>query len=279
MATIVNRRATVVAHPAVAVCGGSPIDPFVGRVICRRFRILALIGHTGTRRVYLAEQLQLGRLCTLKVLHTGRTSHVDGLEPDSCERFWLEATLMSKLRHPNTVAIFDCGEADDAYYVAMEYLEGHTLRTAVQDAGRFSEERTAHIARQIGWSLGEAHAVGLVHGRMTSSSVYLVEQRGDPDFVKVFDFALAENFVRTNSSGVFGPESLERGKVDARADVHALGALMYEMVTGGSQGDGVLEPSPGMQELMGRSLGWRSHDPFRTMDEMLTALEGLVMRR
>ena len=92
-------------------------------------------------KVYRAEQAPLGRVCALKVLNPNYAGDHD---PEFHKRFFLEASIASKLTHPNTVTIFDYGRTDDdIYYMAMEYLEGHTLHRAIREAGHFPEERAA----------------------------------------------------------------------------------------------------------------------------------------
>jgi len=135
-------------------------DPLIGRVINDRFKINALIARGGMGKVYRAEQSPLGRVCALKVLNP---SYAGEQDPEFHKRFFLEASIASKLTHPNTVTIFDYGRTDDdVYFMAMEYLEGHTLHRAIREAGHFPEERVAHIARQICRALREAHSLGVI---------------------------------------------------------------------------------------------------------------------
>jgi serine/threonine-protein kinase len=151
--------------------GGAAPDSLIGRVIGGRFKITALIARGGMGRVYRAEQSPLGRMCAVKVLNP---SYAGEQDPEFHKRFFLEASIASKLTHPNTVTVFDYGRADDdVYYMAMEYLEGHTLHRAIRDAGYLPEDRAVHIARQICRSLREAHAHGVIHRDLsprTSSS-------------------------------------------------------------------------------------------------------------
>ncbi|HLK36839.1 MAG TPA: protein kinase, partial [Polyangiaceae bacterium] len=136
-------------------------DPLIGRLINERFKISALIARGGMGKVYRAEQAPLGRVCAVKVLNP---SYAGDHDPEFHRRFFLEASVAAKLTHPNTVTIFDYGRTeDDVYYMAMEYLEGHTLHRAIREAGHFPEERAAHVARQICRALREAHSLGVIH--------------------------------------------------------------------------------------------------------------------
>ena len=167
-------------------------------------------------------------------------------DPEFHKRFFLEASIASKLTHPNTVTIFDYGRTDDdIYYMAMEYLEGHTLHRAIREAGHFPEERAAHVARQICRALREAHSLGVIHRDLKPANIFLVEHGDETDFVKVLDFGLVKNVSGDGKgedltqTGLFmgspkymAPEQIRGDKVDARTDIYALGIIMYEMVTG-----------------------------------------------
>src|SRR5579872_6413628 len=220
----------------------SAADPLIGRVINDKFKILGFIAKGGMGKVYRAEQAPLGRVCALKVLNANYTGEHD---PEFHKRFFLEASMTSKLRHPNTVTIFDYGQTTDGvYYMAMEYLEGYTLHRAIRQVGHLPEERTAHIARQICRSLREAHSMGVVHRDLKPANVYLLEHGDEPDYVKVLDFGLVKDIQNSDAeeltqAGLFmgspkymAPEQIQGGTVDARTDIYALGIIMYEMMTG-----------------------------------------------
>src|ERR1017187_2223464 len=225
---------------ALSKSSGAP-DPLIGRVINDRFKINALIARGGMGKVYRAEQAPLGRVCALKVLNP---SYAGDQDPEFHKRFFLEASIASKLTHPNTVTIFDYGRTeDDVYYMAMEYLEGHTLHRAIREAGHFPEERTAHIARQICRALREAHSLGVIHRDLKPANIFLVEHGDEPDFVKVLDFGLVKNLADNGGdltqTGMFmgspkymAPEQIRGDRVDARTDVYALGIILCEMLTG-----------------------------------------------
>ncbi|MDB4987125.1 MAG: Protein kinase, partial [Myxococcaceae bacterium] len=148
-------------------------DPLIGRLINERYKILGVIAHGGMGKVYRAEQSPLGRLVALKVLSPTYNGESD---PEFHKRFFLEASIASKLRHPNTVTIFDYGKTDDEiYYIAMELLEGRTLHRALRDDVTLSPERTVHIAGQICRALREAHGIGVIHRDLKPANVYLVK--------------------------------------------------------------------------------------------------------
>ncbi|HEX5661481.1 MAG TPA: protein kinase [Polyangiales bacterium] len=212
----------------------------MGRLINDRYRIVGIIARGGMGKVYRAEQLPLGRLVALKVLHTNYTGDND---PEFHKRFFLEASIASKLTHPNTVTIFDYGKTDDdVYYIAMELLEGRTMHRALRD-GPFPAERTMHIARQICRSLREAHGMGVIHRDLKPANVYLLQHGDEGDVVKVLDFGLVKNLEdkseELTQAGVFmgspkymSPEQIRGDACDGRADIYALGVMMFEMLTG-----------------------------------------------
>jgi len=262
----------------------------------------------GMGRVYKAVQEPLDRLVAVKVL---RPTYSTAKDPDFKRRFSLEASMTSKLRHPNTVTVFDYGQTTDGvYYMAMEYLEGYTLHRAIRQVGHLPEERTAHIARQICRSLREAHSLGVVHRDLKPANVYLLEHGDEPDFVKVLDFGLVKDVKSVDAeeltqAGLFmgspkymAPEQIQGGDVDARTDIYALGVMMYEMITGKVPFDNAksieilmshvkdeippirkMNPaarvSAAMEEAVFRSLAKDPNDRFRSMDEVLAALKRL----
>src|SRR3974390_1369508 len=291
---------------AVSKSTGAP-DPLIGRVINDRFKINALIARGGMGKVYWAEQAPLGRVCAIKVLNPNYAGEHD---PEFHKRFFLEASIASKLTHPNTVTIFDYGRTDDdIYYMAMEYLEGHTLHRAIREAGHMPEERAAHIARQICRALREAHSLGVIHRDLKPANIFLVEHGDETDFVKVLDFGLVKNVSgdgkgeELTQTGLFmgspkymAPEQIRGDRVDARTDIYALGVIMYEMVTGKvpfdrpnsvnilmahvneeappmRQMNPNITLSPAVEETVGGCMAKDPDQRFRSMDEVLAALK------
>ncbi len=294
---------------AAAPQGPAMVDPLIGRVINDRFRITGVLARGGMGKIYRAEQAPLGRICALKVLSpSSAAGEHDG---EFHKRFFLEASIASKLTHPNTVTIFDYGHTeDDIYYMAMEYLDGSTLQRAIRTAGFFPEERATHIARQICRALREAHSLGVIHRDLKPANIFLVEHGDEADFVKVLDFGLVKNVAEGAGEeltrvGVFvgspkymAPEQIRGDRVDARTDIYALGTILYEMVAGKVPFSRpstvhimvaqVNEPPPPvrqtnpdaqvsavLEETIMRCLAKDPEQRFRSMDEMLVALKRL----
>jgi len=292
------------AHPSAVQKAASGPDPLIGRSINDRFKIMALIARGGMGKVYRAEQAPLGRVCALKVLNPNYAGDSD---PEFHKRFFLEASIASKLTHPNTVTIFDYGREEEVYYIAMEYLEGRTLHRAIREESPFEDERAAHIARQICRALREAHSLGVIHRDLKPANIYLVDHADEADFVKVLDFGLVKN-VEGNAeeltqAGLFmgspkymSPEQIRGDRVDARTDIYSLGIVLYEMVTGkvpfdransvntlmahvneappplrqmnpNSNVSGVLE------EIIFKCIAKNPNDRFHSMDDVLAALK------
>jgi serine/threonine-protein kinase len=229
----------------------SPPDPLVGQVVADRYRVDRLIARGGMGSIYLAEQLPLGRWVALKVLVPATLRDEQG--PELRARFLLEAGTCAKLRHPNTVTVYDYGAipagvgdlAGGALFIAMEFVNGRTLSSAIKEDGPFAPARAAAIGRRIAQSLREAHAMGVVHRDLKPGNVMLVSGERE-DQVKVLDFGVAKvlddgqdtsltaagNFV--GSPRYASPEQIREESVDGRADLYSLGVVLYEMLTGGS---------------------------------------------
>jgi len=257
-------------------------DPLIGRVINERFKIVSVIARGGMGKVYRAEQAPLGRICALKVL----APKYDGdRDPEFHRRFVLEASTAAKMTHPNTVTVFDYGQSDEIYYIAMEYIEGKTLHLVLREDGPFTEQRTCHIARQICRSLREAHSLGVVHRDLKPGNVLLVNHEDEQDHVKVLDFGLVkdvESGQDLTQQGLFmgspkymAPEQITGGQVSAGTDIYALGILMFEMLTGRVPYDKGASVSTLMSHV---------HDPLPRLAEMnpdvmvTPAMEAIIYR-
>lgn len=217
-------------------------DPNIGRVINGRYRVLSRIAGGAMAVVYLAKQSSLGRTCAIKLLRDGWDRQ---REQRLRERFFLEASVGSRLSSPNTVRVFDYGcDENDQPYMAMEYVDGCTLRNKLLQSGPMSQRRTLSIAYQLCKSLREAHELGYVHRDVKPDNIILTDLPDQPDFVKLLDFGvvdtiedddgedLTQSGILLGSPGYMAPEQVLGNPVDGRADIYSLGLVMFEMLTG-----------------------------------------------
>ena len=151
-------------------------DTMIGVVIDERFEIRDKLGQGGMGTVYRAWQRSVGREVAVKLIDRAYSS-----DPMSVRRFLREAKLASQLSQPNTVSVFDFGQAADGrLFIAMELIRGRTLHEVVELEGTFSLERVVRVAVQICDALEAAHGAGMVHRGLTSDSVFLVDRPARP---------------------------------------------------------------------------------------------------
>jgi len=235
------------------------VDPLWRRVLNDRFTILEPIGSGGMGKVYKAVQAPLDRVVALKVLNP---QYANGKDPEFRKRFFLEASLTSRLRHPNTITVIDYGQTPDGiFYIAMEYLEGQTLSQLLAKSGPMRWTRCLNISQQICRSLREAHKLGLIHRDLKPANVMLISEDHETDLVKVLDFGLVKSFgsepdkpaavaapSSEESNGLSNPEVTDAGvflgspqymapeqarhRSDQRSDIYSLGATCYHMLAG-----------------------------------------------
>ncbi|MCA9605244.1 MAG: protein kinase [Myxococcales bacterium] len=211
-------------------------DLYVGRLVDGRYRVTRAIGTGGMGAVYEAEQEAMGRRVALKILHTSLAS-----DASIVRRFKNEARASGTLGHPNIARAFDFGRTEDgAPFIAMELLSGRDLAAVLAAEGPLPVARSVAIVDQIAAALGAAHEAGIVHRDVKPENVFLVEG----DVVKVLDFGISKfahgsGSVATRAGTFLGspafmsPEQVQdASKADARTDVYALGAVLYNMLTG-----------------------------------------------
>jgi len=199
------------------------------------------IGQGGVANIYLASHELLKRPTAIKLLKPSRATD------EMTARFEREARLASQLTHPNMVEIFDYGHGPGGVlYYAMEYLEGSTIGELVLRGGAMPVARAVYLLRQVCAGLAEAHGKGLVHRDVSATNIMVCRYGGEYDFVKILDFGLVKSVTRhelsqtiTRSLRLLGtpvymaPERLrDPADVDARADIYAVGAVAFLLLTG-----------------------------------------------
>jgi len=209
--------------------------------LARRYRIVKKLGAGGMGSVFLAEQIALGnRPVALKVLSRRLLD-----DPQFLQRFHHEGASTARIRHVNVVTIYESGQADDATpYIAMEYLEGESLRDALTRRGALPVAECAEILQQIARGLNAAHKLGIIHRDLKPDNIFLT--RGDEGelIVKVVDFGIAkmrEAATHTLTGLVLGTPAymsceqasgMRGDDLDGRSDLYSLGVVAYEMLTG-----------------------------------------------
>jgi beta-lactam-binding protein with PASTA domain/tRNA A-37 threonylcarbamoyl transferase component Bud32 len=200
-------------------------------VVDGRYRILGRIGSGGMADVYRAEDTHLGREVALKILHRRFAQ-----DEEFVERFRREAQSAAGLQHPNVVGVFDRGQHDGTYYIAMEHLEGRTLKELVADEAPMPQERVIELGVQILRAAGFAHKRGVIHRDFKSQNV-IVDAGGN---AKVTDFGIARAGTSeiTETGSIMGtaqylsPEQAQGHGVSSASDLYSIGVILYEMLAG-----------------------------------------------
>jgi len=276
-------------------------EPLLGQIVSH-YRILEKIGSGGMGEVYRAHDDQLGRSVALKVLSAGVLA-----DQEARRQFHKEALALAKLNHPNVATVFEFGSQNDLDFLAMELLTGQSLGEKLKK-GPLPETEIRRLAIQLANGLASAHDQSVIHRDLKPGNLFLTRD----GHLKIFDFGLAHLFQPgwntdatetsdLDSAGIFGtipympPEQLRGLPVDARSDIYAAGAVLYEMATGRrpfpqTQStdliDAILHQTPpapkslnpqlssGLQTLICKSLEKEPRGRFQSARELLAALEG-----
>ncbi len=222
-----------------------------GTIIAERYRVEELLGEGGMGAVYRAEHVHMRKQVAVKVLHRSMSS-----TDEIVARFEREAVAAGNISHPNVAAATDFGKlADGSFFLVLEYIDGQSLRSLLNAEGRVTPDRALRIVSQIAGALGAAHAKGVVHRDLKPENVMLVARPGEEELVKVLDFGIAKIDIDSvgTSSGTTGPSSAQPltrvgavfgtpdymapeqavgQAVDGRADLYAIGVMLYEMLAG-----------------------------------------------
>ena len=263
-----------------------------GVLVAGKYKIIEELGHGGMGVVYKAEDLKLKRFVALKFLPPHLMDSAD-----LKERFLVEAQAAAALNHPNICVIHEVGEDETRPYIAMEYVDGETLKDKL-GKGPLPAPEALTIAGQVAAGLGEAHHKGIIHRDIKSANI-MVTAKGQ---AKVMDFGLAKlrgGSSLTKSQTTIGtvafmsPEQARGGDLDARTDIWSLGVVLYEMLAGklpfrGDHDQAVIhqivhaEPEPikkvrqdipeGLEQIVGQALAKKPAERYQTMEELGTDL-------
>jgi serine/threonine protein kinase len=230
----------------LGVAPADEVDPNLGTTLCGQFHLAEAIGSGAVGTVYRAWQSGTERMVAVKLMHPE-------LARDRAlrNRFVREARCAARLQHPNVVGVHMVGETDGGLpYIVMELVSGPTLEEVLMHAGTLAPGRAVRIARQIASALAEAHTAGVVHRDLKPANIVIVQRRR-AEQVKLLDFGVAklvgcasasdweeETTQITREGAIFGtpqylaPEQAQGGAIDGRADLYALGVLLYQMLSG-----------------------------------------------
>ncbi len=242
---------TCLTITAVETCptDGTPTkdDPWVGETLDGRFKVAQPIGRGGMGTVYRALDVPLSRHVAIKVLRAARASH-----PDAVGRFMREVKVLAALRHPNTVVLHGFGALPNgSAYMVTELLDGETLNARLKRrGGALALPEALKLGAAVSRSLAQAHRKGIVHRDLKPDNVFHDQVDEDLEVVKVLDFGIAKFFEKprgeesretsyktaqhdlVGTPAFLSPEQIQEHDVDGRADLYALGIILYQCLAG-----------------------------------------------
>jgi len=269
----------------------------LGKVLGGRYTLLERIGAGGMAVVYKAHCSLLDRMVAVKILREELSQ-----DEQVVQRFKREAQSVARLSHPNIVSIYDVGSEAGYYYIVMEYIDGITLKEAIQSEQGMKPERALQIAIQVCSALSHAHRQGIIHRDIKPQNIILSKD----DAVKVTDFGIAlaaAGGTLTHSGKLLGsvhyisPEQAKGSIIDQTSDLYSLGAVLYELITGRVPFEGdspiavafqhvnapIVPPAqilpalaPSIDYLINKSLSKNPRQRFATAQEMQQALEAAL---
>ncbi len=225
-------------------------DPWIGRVIAHRYKLVEHLAEGGMGTVYVAEHLTLGKEVALKTIHPDLAG-----DEELAERFAREAMATAKLEHPHVASALDYGRLPEGgAFLVMQLVRGPSLHDVLDQEGRVGWPRACAIGAQVADALAAAHAVGIIHRDLKPENVLLEPRDDGSELVKVLDFGIArigDDLASTMSSsprtsghrltrrgtvmgtpGYMSPEQALGETIDARTDIYALGILLWESIAG-----------------------------------------------
>ncbi|GMV41019.1 MAG: hypothetical protein AMXMBFR64_27350 [Myxococcales bacterium] len=258
-------------------------DDRTGQTIAGKFKLLSRIGVGAMGSIWRAEQLSLGKIIAVKLLHRHLLA-----DPTLSKRFNREARASARVSHPNAITIFDFGQTEDGLlYIAMELVDGQDLAQVLHECGPLGAERIVHIMKQVCGALDEAHTKGIIHRDLKPENIMVTQTLREKDFVKVLDFGIAKLQDRADSKDSFqtmagivcgtpeymSPEQARGEELDARSDLYAMGVILYQLATGKLPfvGDSPIA-------VVTRHLTEQPRPPRELSPDIPKVFEGLILR-
>jgi serine/threonine protein kinase len=249
-----------------------------GTIVADRYKIQNVIGEGGMGVVYRARQLGIERPVAVKVLRHGLSA-----SQEHVHRFRREAVSLGRLQHPNIVSIYDFGFLpDQRAYITMEFLPGPTLEAWLGGNGLLAAAHAISVARAVCDAVHAAHVRGITHRDLKPSNITLPAAEEAMGVVKVLDFGIARLREREGQSsdeqvlgtpGYLAPELIEGEAADERSDVYAIGAIVFEMLTGRQVFLG-----PDMQSVLRQTSNDRPPRPSDIVSSVPKALDRVVLK-
>src|SRR5882672_1551367 len=216
----------------------TPTPGQTGQVLDGKYRLDALLAEGGMGAVYRATHVMLGKTIAIKLIRSAIVA-----SPEVVRRFQREARAATALNHPNIVAVFDLGQtAEGTLYIAMEFVNGPSLKSAISAGGPMAPARTVTLMRQIGSALAVAHKNKIVHRDLKPQNIMLARTDDGHELAKLVDFGIAKTFDEATQLTMAGdaigtphymaPEQAAGQPVDARSDLYSVGIILYEMLAG-----------------------------------------------
>jgi len=203
-----------------------------GTVFAGRYEVIEEIGRGGMGRVYKVYDQKIDEVIALKVIHPEI-----GVNEKAIDRFRNELRFARRIGHRHVCRMFDLGEEDHKFYITMEYVEGENLKSFIRRSGQLAPRKAISLAKQVCEGLAEAHRLGIIHRDLKPQNI-MIDREGN---ARIMDFGIARfteaegltgSGVMVGTPEYMSPEQVETTEVDKRADIYALGVILYEMVTG-----------------------------------------------
>ncbi len=209
-----------------------------GQVLDGKYRLDSLLAEGGMGSVYRATHVMLGKTVAIKLIKAAIMT-----SPEIVRRFQREARAATALNHPNIVSVYDLGQTPDGtLYIAMEFIDGPSLKALIQAGRSIPPERTISILRQVAGALAVAHKHNIIHRDLKPHNIMLATASDGSELAKLVDFGIAKTFDEATQLTSLGsalgtpyymsPEQIEGRAVDGRSDLYALGIILYEMLAG-----------------------------------------------